>query len=219
MTRKPSLLLAPALLLGLLTACAGGSGAASTPEPTPEPTPSAPAVSAPATSSAPEDEGLLIIPLFNSFTAEDLEGNEVDQSIFADHDLTMVNIWATFCSPCLNEMPELGELNAEYADQGFQVVGIVMDVLNQDGSFNDAQLDTAREAVDVTGANYTHLLPSRDLIAAKLNQVTGVPETIFVDKDGNQIGNSYLGARPKDGDKGWSVIIDKLLEEVKEGAE
>lgn len=211
MKRNLSLFLAPALLLTLLTACAGGTGAASPPPTVP---PSMPVESAPA-ESAPAESTRLTTPLFNSFTAEDLDGNEVDQTIFAEHDLTMVNIWATSCGPCLNEMPELGELNTEYADQGFQVVGIVMDVLNQDGSFNESQLDTARAAVEATGASYTHLLPSPDLIAAKLNQVTGVPETIFVDKDGNQVGESYLGARPKDGEKGWSTIIDKLLEEVK----
>ena len=47
-------------------------------------------------------------PLLGSFTAQDLEGNTVDQSILADHKLTMVNVWATFCTPCLSEMPELG---------------------------------------------------------------------------------------------------------------
>ena len=42
----------------------------------------------------------------------DFDGNEVDKSLFEGHRPTMVNIWATFCNPCLSEMPELGELAA-----------------------------------------------------------------------------------------------------------
>ena len=45
--------------------------------------------------------------VFEAFTAQDLDGNQVDQSIFADADLTMINVWGTFCTPCLDEMPDL----------------------------------------------------------------------------------------------------------------
>ena len=149
--------------------------------------------------------------VLSSFTAQDLSGNQVDQSIFTGYKLTMVNIWATFCGPCLSEMPELGEIHAQYAEKGVQVVGIVTDVLNQDGSYNEAQIATARDAVSLTGADYLHLLPSPDLIVNKLQYVTAVPETIFVDSQGNQVGESYLGAKSKDQ---WTAIIDELLAQV-----
>ena len=44
-----------------------------------------------------------------AFIAKDLQGNEITESIFAEKDLTVVNIWGTFCPPCIAEMPELGE--------------------------------------------------------------------------------------------------------------
>lgn len=148
----------------------------------------------------------------SSFTALDLDGNEVDESIFADYDLTMINIWATFCGPCLREMPVLGKLSAEYADKGVRIVGIVADVRrNADGSFNSKMVSTARELVQKTGADYLHLLPSTDLVTAKLSQVRSVPETIFVDSMGNVIGDSYIGS--KSADK-WAAIIDELLLEI-----
>ena len=50
--------------------------------------------------------------VFEVMSMSDLDGNEVDSSIFADYDLTMINIWATFCNPCLSEMPELAELSS-----------------------------------------------------------------------------------------------------------
>ena len=46
--------------------------------------------------------------VFGSFTAQTLDGTEVTQDIFKETDLTMVNIWGTFCGPCIREMPELG---------------------------------------------------------------------------------------------------------------
>ncbi len=150
-------------------------------------------------------------PLLGSFTAQDLEGNQVDQSILAGKKLTMVNVWATFCGPCLQEMPELGELSAEYSDKDFQIVGIVIDVIGSDGAISDSQVAKARTAVEKTGADYLHLLPSQDLIDAKLKDVSAVPETFFVDEAGNLVGESYLGSRPK---KAWQTIIDEKLEEV-----
>ena len=65
------------------------------------------------------------------FIAEttDLDGNTVNTAdIFAENKLTMVNIWATFCGPCINEMPELEKIHQEYAEEGAGVIGLVLDV-------------------------------------------------------------------------------------------
>lgn len=156
---------------------------------------------------APEKEGTLA-----SFSAWDLNGVPVDERVFADYRLTMINIWATFCGPCLSEMPELGKLAADYADRGVQVLGIVADVPQEaDGSFPMDMVDDARELAAQTGASYRHLLPSGDLISAKLSQVSAVPETIFVNGRGEPVGQSYVGAR---GGEEWAKIVDSLLKEA-----
>ena len=149
----------------------------------------------------------------SSFVASDLDGNKKDESIFKGYKVTMINIWATFCGPCLEEMPELGQLAEEYAEKDVQIVGIVADMWpDKNGSFSQSQIDEAKELVEMTGANYLHLLPSNDLMTAKLNEVDAVPETIFVDENGNVIGQSYLGSRDKEQ---WSEIIEQMLLEVK----
>lgn len=189
----------------LLTACGGEpvvGGNTATPAPSVIPTVSTP-TSSPTESQEPA--GIL-----SSFATTDLEGNEVTQDIFADYDVTMVNIWATFCSPCLGEMPALGELNAEYADKGFQIVGLVSDTLNQDGTISDSQVVTAKDAVAATDADYVHLLPSEDLFGL-LSQVSAVPTTLFVDKDGAQVGSAVTRAYSKEE---WVAIIDDILAEV-----
>lgn len=149
-------------------------------------------------------------PDFTSFQTISLGGVKIDESIWSGKKLTMVNIWATFCSPCISEMPELGALSKDYEEQGVQIVGIVMDVLTSQG-ISDSQIDLAKDIVAQTNADYTHLLPSNDLIAAKLKDVSSVPETIFLDENGKQVGSSFLGARS--GEE-WRVVIDGLLKEV-----
>ena len=147
-------------------------------------------------------------PSLSAFTTTDIDGNKVTQDIFKDHDLTMVNIWATFCGPCLREMPELGEINTEYADKGFQIVGIVTDVITNDGTISASQIETAKYAIEETGASYKHLLPSMDLLMGPLQEASVVPTTIFVDKEGKQVGEIQTGARSKED---WEVIIKDLL--------
>ncbi|MDD4851098.1 MAG: rhodanese-like domain-containing protein [Gemmiger sp.] len=150
--------------------------------------------------------------VLSAFTAQSLvDDTTLDQTIFEDYGLTMVNVWATFCGPCLKEMPDLGELSAEYAEKGVQVVGIVSDVRpNADGSFAQASLDNAKDLVTRTGAAYLHLLPSETLNSAVLKDIYAVPTTFFVDSKGNQVGELYMGARSK---AAWAEIIDGLLAE------
>lgn len=149
--------------------------------------------------------------VFGEFTAKDLKGNAVTQDIFAQNKLTMVNIWATFCGPCINEMPELGELAAEYKDKGVGVVGIPVDITDEKGNIDDYLFDEAVDIVASTKADYVHVVPTESMFVNKLAAVITVPETIFVDSQGNQVGDSYLGARSKEQ---WTEIIEELLGEV-----
>lgn len=148
-------------------------------------------------------------PSFQAFNGVTLTGEAINQDIFSDYQITMINIWATFCSPCISEMPDLAKLNDAYGEGEFQVIGVVLDVLDQNGVGSDA-LDFAWRVVETTGANYTHLLPSYDLSLVKLNDVTAVPETLFVDSEGNLLtpDTQYLGAKSYDE---WKSIIDSLL--------
>lgn len=149
--------------------------------------------------------------ILSEFSTTDIDGNAVDQAVFKGKKLTMVNIWATFCGPCINEMPDLGEINEEYAEKGFQIIGIPVDVVDYYGNIDPSQVELAKDIVDETGADYLHIMPSSSLNQAKLGQVTSVPETIFIDENGCQIGESYIGSRSKEQ---WKVIIDGLMENM-----
>mgnify|MGYP001775781800 CR=1 FL=1 len=48
---------------------------------------------------------------FEKMSLTNLAGDEIDKTIFEGHDLTVINVWATSCKPCLSEMPELAKLS------------------------------------------------------------------------------------------------------------
>ena len=145
------------------------------------------------------------------FTAQDLEGNDVDDSIFDDYDVTMINVWGTFCGPCIQEMPDLGQLAEDYADKGLQIVGIVSDATDYEGGYPEETVELAKEIVEETGAGYLHLLPSQDLLNRVLSSIQVVPTTFFVDSEGNQLGGIVTGSKSYDD---WTAILDQKLEEV-----
>ena len=148
------------------------------------------------------------VSVFEDFTAQDLDGNPVDESIFADCDVTMINLWGTFCGPCLQEMPDLGEISDEYADKGFQIVGICTDAVNLDGEILEDVVETAKADAQETGADYLHIVPVGEIFTDLLPRVTGVPTTIFVDSKGQQIGLADIGAKDKDA---WIQVIEEKL--------
>lgn len=127
---------------------------------------------------------------FPAFNTQDLDGAAVDNSIFAGKDLTVINIWGTFCTPCINEMPQLAEWSASMPDN-VQLVGLVSDLNTAD----DAEtLETARMICEMTGAdNYLHLVTNADF-SDLLAGVVGVPTTLFVDGSGALVGEPIVGA-------------------------
>ena len=149
---------------------------------------------------------------WNSFRTASLAGALVDESVFADAKLTMVSVWATTCGYCIQEMPELAQLNRTYGDRGFQVVGLVADTYRGDGTFQQAQIEQARSLSERAGADYLQLLPMADLQAA-VSAVQAYPAALFVDSEGNVVQEIAYGMRSAEQ---WSTVIEALL--VQQGA-
>ena len=126
-----------------------------------------------------------------TFTATDLNGRIVTSEIFEKNKVTMLNIWGTFCGPCIREMPDLAKLNEANKGKGVEVVGIVVDILDRKGNVDSRIKSTAETIIAQTGANYTNIVPSKEMLNGLLKNVQAVPATIFVDSNGNQIGGSF----------------------------
>ena len=175
--------------------------------PTEKPTtaPATGATEAPAESENPSDDTATEEEkYFVTFEATTTDGEAWNSDKFANSKLTMINVWATYCNPCLAEMPDLGELAAEYDAADFQIVGVVSDVMAEDTVKN---IDYAKQLIAETKANYPHLLLNESLYMSFVGAVSAVPTTFFVRQDGSMVG--YLtGAMEKEN---WKTLIDDLL--------
>lgn len=144
------------------------------------------------------------------FSMEDVNGETYTQEMFADHDLTMINVFTTWCSPCIREIPDLEKLSKEMEDQGVQVVGIVLDVA---GNADEETIEKAKLLAEKTGAAYPFLIPDAGYLNGRLAGISAVPETFFADKEGNIVGETYSGSRSFED---WKGIVEKELEGVRQ---
>lgn len=132
--------------------------------------------------SAGEEAGRNI----GTFVSEDMNGNEVTEAIFADKDVTVLNVWATFCGPCIGEMPDLAALAEELPDNA-QVIGVVIDTPQGEN------VDLAGEICSEAGVKFTNILASETVLET-FGFVEAVPTTFILDSSGNVIGEPIVGA-------------------------
>ena len=122
-----------------------------------------------------------------TFELNDLDGNPVNSSeLFAQHAVTMVNIYTTWCGYCYMEMPALEKLSGEYADRDVAIVGICMDAINDD------KIAAAKQMLANTGVTYLNLAGNEDL--AKALNAKIFPTTLFVGPDGKTLMLPFMGA-------------------------
>ncbi|MDE6603033.1 MAG: TlpA family protein disulfide reductase [Lachnospiraceae bacterium] len=141
---------------------------------------------------------------FPAFTATALDGSTVTESIFSEKDLTVLNIWGTFCGPCIGEMPELGEWAKEMPDN-VQILGLIIDI---NGEEDTEHRDLAVDITQKAGADFTNLIANMDF-APILKDVVGVPTTLFVDGEGNLVGDPVVGANVD----GYKTFVEEYLGE------
>lgn len=151
---------------------------------------------------------------FPAFQAKDLDGNDVDSSIFSQNAVTVVNFWFNGCSPCVEELPELNKLNEELKAKGGQVIGVNTDSLdgNEDG------IAEAKSILKQQGATYTNLALDSDSEAGKYaTSIMAFPTTVLVDRNGNIVGDPIMGGITSDDVyKQVTDAIDQILAKDKQ---
>ena len=157
-----------------------------------------------------EDSGNAVTDLSHLQT-KDIHGKEFSSKDFANYDLTMVNVFATWCTACIQEIPDLVEVQKEMQAKGVNIVGIVTDTVDDTGENREA-LEKAKLIQEKTKANYSFLMPDKTNFNGRLNGIQALPETFFVDKNGQIVGETYSGSHNK---KDWTAIIEKELSALK----
>ena len=114
-----------------------------------------------------------------------LNGDSYDH-VFADHAVTLVNFWATWCKPCREEMPALQRLSERHRGDGLSVVGILFDPRSDD--------EGARRYLDEVGARYPTIRGSLETLR-NWGGIGMFPTTFLIGRDG-KIVRRYVGASP-----------------------
>ena len=128
--------------------------------------------------------------VFHGFKGKDLDGNDVDESLFAQNKVTVVNFWFSGCKPCVEELSKLNELNDKLKEMGGEVVGINTDTLDD----NQEGIKEAKEILKTKGASYKNLtFDSNSAVGNYIGNIMAFPTTVLVDKDGNIIGEPFMG--------------------------
>ena len=122
------------------------------------------------------------------FTTTDINGNTVtSEELFGSHEITMLNVWASWCGPCIGELQELEAINNRLAGKDCAVVGLLYD-----GDDSDA-VETARQIMREKGVTYTVILPPDNF--DEIIEINAFPTTFFVGKDTALTGSPVIGAQ------------------------
>ncbi|MEO6694026.1 MAG: TlpA disulfide reductase family protein [Ignavibacteria bacterium] len=107
--------------------------------------------------------------------------------------VVLINLWATWCGPCIKEMPALSQLSEELKDKNFKMIG--MNVFQQEGS------KKVEDFLKTNPVAYTILDGNQEVVDA-FGEATGkpidaVPTTFIIGKDG-KIAETIIGGRDKE---------------------
>ena len=91
-----------------------------------------------------------------------------------DGQVVLLNIWATWCPPCVDEMPSMEKLYQTLKTEGFEILAVSMD---------ESGAQTVRPFMEKHQLNFPALTDTEGAIKS-LYQTTGVPESFIIDKDG-----------------------------------
>jgi len=152
------------------------------------------------------------IPAFPELATADSNGQPLIRPEFAmvdidgqirnikdwDGKIILLNFWATWCPPCLKEIPDFIELQEQYGDQGFQVIGIAVD--------NE---EDVRDYINEVKINYPIIASeteSIELASRYGNKIGGLPYTIIINRKG-EISDKIMGELSR-------IKAEKILEKL-----
>ncbi len=145
-----------------------------------------PEIAAGATLYAPAKPYADVIGKTLSFTTTDVEGNPVtSEELFGQHEITMLNLWTSQCHFCIEELPDLEEINGRLVDKDCAIVGMLLD-----GDDPEA-LELGKEVLAENGVTYTVLVPPENV--DELFDVQAFPTSFFVNRDGVVVGEPVEG--------------------------
>ena len=134
------------------------------------------------------------------FAMQDLDGNTHNIKEW-DGKIIVLNFWATWCPPCMKEIPALIEIQEDFADQDLQIIGIALD-----------DEDDVQGFYDSMGINYPVFatgIEGIDLSNKYGNRTGTIPFTAFINPN-SIVTHTHAGEINRN-------LVEKILKEIKAG--
>lgn len=140
-----------------------------------------------------------------------LGGDAVTDEDFYDNKLTVLNIWATWCPPCVGELPHLQEVNEKFKDKGVEIVGVLQDGVDKKMKPNKSTIKKGIKLLNDSGAKYKVILPDESLTNEFISEMQYFPTTFFINSAGEVV-KVAVGAKDAEG---WEDTINQVLKEIR----
>lgn len=145
---------------------------------------------------AEPDPWVAVVGMRLAFPAADLDGSLSEiADLFAHNEITVLNVWTTWCGPCIAELPALQALHDSLRERGCGVLGLLA----------DSDTDAARALIADNGIAYPVLLGPDDL--ADILPLEYVPTTFLIGRDGTVLAAPIVGADAE----AYGAAVERLL--------
>ena len=141
-----------------------------------------------------------------SFVSTTLEGEAIDSSLFGNADLTVVNFWASYCYPNINETTTLQQLKTELEQNydNVQFIQVVIDTPQPDAE------KISKQAKQEANADFISIMPDETLGNWILQNLEGLPTTILVNNQAQMVGEQIQGIQSLEN---YITIVENALSE------
>lgn len=136
-----------------------------------------------------------------AFTLKDTFGKKFDLAPHLGKDVVLLNFFATWCAPCMAELPSLQALQDRYGEQGLKVVVVSID--------DPKSAAKVKPLIRELKLSLTVLLDTETRVVSLYNAKKSVPFTIMIGRDGN-VAAEHMGFQPGD-DQRLATEIEGLL--------
>ncbi len=110
----------------------------------------------------------------------------------------LVNLWATWCAPCIAEMPVLNAVSRQYEERGLVVLGLA-------GDDDPVRVD---EFMNRLPLEFAILLDPDGAVGTRYG-ITGYPETFLIDREG-RVFDKFIGPISREGDRPTVEFAERL---------
>lgn len=135
-----------------------------------------------------EESKDILIEKIPAFESHDLNGEKIDSKVFENQEYTLLNVWATYCAACLDELSDLQKISKE--NKNIQIVGLIAD--------GDVDEINAVKVTKDAKVDFKNIIPDLNLKKELIEKMNVAPISFIVNKKGEILEGPIIGSRSKE---------------------